>query len=919
MQIGDRRIKRVILVGRRGQRQAVADYDGEGRIRAGTVGIHDHVGQGGGSSRVRRAGQRACAGGKVQTSRQAAWPGQSVGQWRRAAGRWRQKQIVDRCAPRVILVGRRGQRQAVAGYDREGRIRAGTVGIHDHVGQGGGISRVRCAGQRACAGGKVQTSRQAAWPCQSVRQRPRAAGRYWQLQIGDRRIKRVILVGRRGQRQVGVDRDGEGRIRAVTVGIGDRVGQGGGTSGGARRAGQRACAGGKAQTRRQGAGQSVHQRRRAAGRCWQNQIADRRAPRVILVGRRGQRQVGVDRDGEGRIRAGTVGIHDHVGQGGGISRVRCAGQRACAGVKVKTLRQGTAAWPGQSVHQRPRAAGRCRQKQIVDRCAPRVILVGRRGQRQAVADYDGEGRIRAGTVGIHDHVGQGGGISRVRCAGQRACAGVKVKTLRQGTAAWPGQSVRQRPRAAGRYWQLQIGDRRIKRVILVGRRGQRQAVADYDGEGRIRAGTVGIHDHVGQGGGISRVRCAGQRACAGGKVKTLRQGTAAWPCQSVGQWRRAAGRCWQLQIVDLRVPRVILVGRCGQRQAVADYDGEGRIRAGIVGIHDHVGQDGGTSRVWRARQRACVGVKVKTLRQGTAAWPCQSVGQWRRAAGRCWQLQIVDLRAPRVILVGRRGQRQAVVRIAGHRDIEAPPDTMHDCLIDDPVVRAGDTDLGRRAGQRACPVVKGQTRRDGPRNLRNGVVRTKQTVYQQPNAAAPCRELQIGDRPAHRVMQVGWLLERQFGVDPDRKGHIRAGTVGIHDHVGQGGGTRRVPRRACVSPVRRAGQRACVGVKVQTSRQGTAAWPCQSVHQRSRAAGRWRQLQIVDLRVPPVILIDWRGQRQALADRDREVQTPAGQRACVVGDLVGQGGGTGRARRAGQRACVGGKAQTRRHTGQSVR
>ena len=49
-------------------------------------------------------------------------------------------------------------------------------------------------------------------------------------------------------------------------------------------------------------------------------------------------------------------------------------------------------------------------------------------------------------------------------------------------------------------------DRRVKRVILVDRRGQRQAVADYDGEGRSRAGTVVIGDRVGQGGG--------QQACS---------------------------------------------------------------------------------------------------------------------------------------------------------------------------------------------------------------------------------------------------------------------------------------------------------------------------------------------------------------------------------------------------------------------
>ncbi len=261
MQIADRRAPRVILVARCSQRQAVADINREGHIRAGTVGIHDLVGQGGGISRVRRAGQRACAGGKVQTRRQAAWPGQSVHQRRRASGRCWQRQIVDRRAPRVILVGRCGQRQAVVDYDREGRNRAaGGVGIMaGRVGQGEGTSRARRAGQYACVGGKGQTSRYAG---QSVRERRRAVpgSRCWQRQIVDRRIKRVILVDRRGQRQAVVDYDRKGRIPAGTVDP-DRVGQGEGTNR-ARRAGQRACEGVKGQTRWQTwhAGQSVRVR-----------------------------------------------------------------------------------------------------------------------------------------------------------------------------------------------------------------------------------------------------------------------------------------------------------------------------------------------------------------------------------------------------------------------------------------------------------------------------------------------------------------------------------------------------------------------------------------------------------------------------------------------------------------------------------
>ncbi len=155
---------------------------------------------------------------------------------------FRQDQGIEVGKPLVRIVGH---------PDREGHIRAGTVGTGDRVGQGGGTSRARRAGQRACAGGKGQTSRQAAWPGQSVGQRPRAAGCCRQLQIGDRRVKRVILVARCIERQAGVDHDRKGRSRAGTVGIGDRVGQGGGTSR-ARRAGQRACAGGKGQTRHTG-------------------------------------------------------------------------------------------------------------------------------------------------------------------------------------------------------------------------------------------------------------------------------------------------------------------------------------------------------------------------------------------------------------------------------------------------------------------------------------------------------------------------------------------------------------------------------------------------------------------------------------------------------------------------------------------
>ncbi len=858
LQSGDRRVLCVILVGRRGQRQVGVDRDGEGRIRAVTVGIADRVGQGGGTSGgARRAGQRACAGGKAQTRRQGA--GQSVHQRRRAAGRCWQNQIADRRAPRVILVARCGQRQAVADTNREGRICASTVGIADPVGQGGGTSRVRRAGQRACAGGKGQTRHTG----QSVGQRPRAAGRCWQNQIADRRVLCVILVGRGGQRQVGVDRDGEGRSRAVTVGIGDRVGQGGGTSGGARRAGQRACAGGKAQTRRQGAGQSVGQRHRAAGRCGQNQIADRRAPRVILVARCGQRQAGADTNREGRICAGTVGIGDRVGQGGGTSGgARRAGQRACAGGKGQTRHT------GQSVGQRPRAAGRCRQNQIADRCAPRVILVGRGGQRQVGVDRDGEGRIRAVTVGIGDRVGQGGGISRARRAGQRACVGVKVQTRHT------GQSVGQRPRAAGRCRQNQIADRCAPRVILVGRGGQRQVGVDRDGEGRIRAVTVGIGDRVGQGGGISRARRAGQRACVGVKVQTRHTG------QSVGQRPRAAGRYWQLQSGDRRVLCVILVGRGGQRQAGVDRDGEGRICAGTVGIGDRVGQGGGISRARRAGQRACVGVKVQTRHTG------QSVGQRPRAAGRYWQLQSGDRRVLCVILVGRGGQRQAGVDRDGEGRIRAVT-----VGIGDRVGQGGGTSGGaRRAGQRACAGGKGQTRHTG------------QSVGQRPRAAGRYWQLQSGDRRVLCVILVGRGGQRQAGVDRDGEGRICAGTVGIGDRVGQGGGTS--------GGARRAGQRACAGGKGQTRHTG------QSVGQRPRAAGRCRQNQIADRCAPRVILVGRGGQRQAGVDRDGEGRICAG--TVGIGDRVGQGGGTsGGARRAGQRACAGGKGQTR-HTGQSV-
>ncbi len=493
-------------------------------------------------------------------------------------------QIVDRPVLRVSLVVRCLERQAGVDPDREGRIRAVTVGIGDRVGQGGGASPARRAGQRACAGGKVQTRRQDAG--QSVRVRPRASGRFRQLQIADRRAPRVSLVARCSQRQAGADRNREGRNRAGAVGIGDRVGQGGGTSGGARRAGQRACAGGKAQTRRQGAGQSVHQRRRAAGRYWQLQIADRRVKRVILVVRRGQRQAGVDRNREGRNRAhGGVGIGDRVGQGGGTSRARRAGQRACAGGKDQTRRQ--AAWPGQSVHRRPRDSDRFRQRQIGNRCVKRVILVVRRGQqRQEGADRNPEDPTIAGTVGVADPVGQGEGTTRARRTGQYACAGVKAQTRWQTWHA--GQSVRVRPRASGRCRQCQTGDRRAlpvnlsarykrerqgvadraPRVSLVARCSQRQVGVDRDHEVHTRVGTVGIGDRVGQGGGISRVRRAGQRACAGGKGQTRRH-----IGQSVGQRRRAAGRFRQLQIGDRLALCVILVVRRGQRfQAGVDCD-----------------------------------------------------------------------------------------------------------------------------------------------------------------------------------------------------------------------------------------------------------------------------------------------------------------------------------------------------------
>ncbi len=154
-----------------------------------------------------------------------------------------------------------------------------------------------------------------------------------------------------------------------------------------------------------------------------------------------------------------------------------------------------------------------------------VILVARCGQRQAVADYDGEGRSRAGTVGIADHVGQGGGSRRARCAGQYACVGVKVQTRHT------GQSVGQWLRAAARFRQFQIGDRRVLCVILVASCTECQAGVDRDREVHTRAGTVFIHDLVGQGGGTDLGRRAGQRACAGVKVQTRHTG------QSVGQWR----------------------------------------------------------------------------------------------------------------------------------------------------------------------------------------------------------------------------------------------------------------------------------------------------------------------------------------------------------------------------------------------
>ncbi len=108
-------------------------------------------------------------------------------------------------------------------------------------------------------------------------------------------------------------------------------------------------------------------------------------------------------------------------------------------------------------------------------------------------------------------------------------------------------------------------------------------------------------------------------------------------------------------------------------------------------------------------------------------------------------MQSGDRRAPRVILVVRCIEHQAVA----DRDREGLSGTMVGAVIEGQVAQEFDPDLGRRAGQRVCDGVKGQTCR-----------RTGQSVLQPPsNVAGRWRQFQTGDRRALRVMQVGWLIE----------------------------------------------------------------------------------------------------------------------------------------------------------------